>query len=139
MNRNRSRHGGRWPIDWVAATAAVLLGISATLELLAYQFFGQTSIATLFLALYAGLWSSILAVLCIIVMALRWVWIGWSVRANRESADRGAVGGLQHSSLARPDQPGPGDPAVGPVFNESRPRFVAVDEADLRDRLSKAG
>ena len=57
MNSKTQEHEGIQGIGWLAGTVGTVLLISAGLELLAHQVFGQTDIDTLLWALYLGFWT----------------------------------------------------------------------------------
>ena len=94
-------------MDWVAAIAGALLFLSIGLELLAHQFFGRTSLATLLLAIYLSFWSFVLGVAFVVVLALRWLLLMWRrLRAARVSLRQDSLAGLQQWPLEQPERPG---------------------------------
>ena len=59
-------------IGWPAGAVGLLLLISAGLELLAHQVFGQTDIDTLLWALSLGFWTYILGFSGFLILSIQW-------------------------------------------------------------------
>ena len=60
-------------IGWRAGAVGILLLISAGLELLAHQVFGQTDVDTLLWALSLGLWTYILGFSGFLILLVQWL------------------------------------------------------------------
>ncbi|MCI0427124.1 MAG: hypothetical protein L0Z46_03810 [Nitrospiraceae bacterium] len=75
-------------IGWVAGTVGSLLLISAGLELLAHQIFGQIDVDTLIWALALGFWTYVLGFTGFIIFLGRWL-VDWRrVGASRTVMDQ---------------------------------------------------
>jgi hypothetical protein len=77
------RDGGVRITGWLLSTVGLLLLISAGLELLAHQVFGQTDVDTLLWALSLGFWTYVLGFAGFLILSVRWLVDWWRVGASR--------------------------------------------------------
>lgn len=88
MNSQAQGEGGIPKLGWLAGTVGGLLLVSAGLELLAHQMFGQTDVDTLLWALYVGFWIYVLGVASMLVLSVRWLAEWRRDRAYRKDLSR---------------------------------------------------
>ncbi len=81
-------------IGWRAGAVGILLLISAGLELLAHQVFGQTDVDTLLWALSLGFWTYILGFSGFLILSVQWF-----VRRRRVGTSQTA---MNQSSCTQP-------------------------------------
>ena len=139
MNRATQRDAASNGTNWVAASAAALLLVSAGLELLAHQFFGQTSMATLLLAVYLGFWSFVLGIIFVFVLALRGLLAWWRLRAAGETVHRDSVSGPGTRSFVEPGQQAARLVAPDAVLIGPCSRAATGSNDDIPSWLPKAG
>lgn len=126
-------------MNWLVVGAGAVLLISAGLELLAHQFFGQTSMATLLLAVYLGFWSFVLGIIFVFVLALRGLLAWWRLRAAGETVRRDSVSGPGTRSFVEPGQQAARSVAPDAVLIGPSSRAATGSNEDIPSRLPKAG
>lgn len=84
-------HGEIRRIGWLAGTVGLLLLISAGLELLAHQVFGQTDVDTLLWALSLGFWTYVLGFAGFLILSVRWLVDWWRVGASRKAMNQSSI------------------------------------------------
>jgi hypothetical protein len=72
----KERDGGVRITGWPVSTVGLLLLISAGLELLAHQVFGQTDVDTLLWALSLGFWTYVLGFAGFLILSVQWL-VDW--------------------------------------------------------------
>lgn len=83
--------GGVRITGWPVSTVGLLLLISAGLELLAHQVFGQTDVDTLLWALSLGFWTYVLGFAGFLILSVRWLVDWWRVGASRKAMNQSSI------------------------------------------------
>jgi hypothetical protein len=87
----KEREGETQRVGWLAYTVSSLLLISAGLELLAHQVFGQTDMDTLLWALSLGFWTYVLGFAGFLILSIRWL-VDWRhVGASRRAMNQSSI------------------------------------------------
>jgi len=88
MNSKTRENGEFQWTGWVVGGASLLLLISAGLELFVQQTLGHNDVATVILALYLALWSYVLGLGVLLILAM-WCLVEWRrVRIKRAAMSR---------------------------------------------------
>ena len=101
---SKTRESGEFPrTGWVVGSASLLLLLSAGLELFVQQTLGHNSVATVILALFLALWSYVLSLGVLLVLALWWL-VEWRrVRVNRAATSRNSTARSRSGHLEQPE------------------------------------
>jgi hypothetical protein len=114
----KERDGGIRRIGWLVSIIGALLLISAGLELLAHQVFGQIDVDTLLWALYLGFWTYVLGFAGFLILSVRWL-VDWRrVGTSRMAMNQLPFTESKRRRLEKPELEGPPqilEQAVAPV------------------------
>jgi len=101
---SKTRENGEFQwTGWVVGGASLLLLISAGLELFVQQTLGHNDVATVILALYLALWSYVLGLGVLLILAM-WCLVEWRrVRIKRAAMSRDASAGPRSRHLEQPE------------------------------------
>ena len=104
LMNSKTRESGEFPrTGWVVGSASLLLLISAGLELFVQQTLRHNSVATVLLALFLALWSYVLGVGVLLVLAM-WCLVEWRrVRVKRAAMSSDSSAGPRSRHLEKPE------------------------------------
>jgi hypothetical protein len=103
MNSKTRENGEFQRTGWIVGSASLLLLISAGLELFVQQTLGHNSVATVILALSLALWSYVLGLGILLVLAV-WCLVAWRrVRVKRAAMSSDASAGPRSRHLEQPE------------------------------------
>ena len=94
-------------IGWPAGTVGALLLISAGLELLAHQVFGQTDMDMLLWALSLGFWTYLLGFAGVLILSVRWLVDEWRGGASRTAMNPSPLTESKRRRLKESELEGP--------------------------------
>ena len=103
MNSKTRENGEFQRTGWIVGSASLLLLISAGLELFVQQTLGHNSVATVILALLLALWSYVLGLGILLVLAV-WCLVAWRrVRVKRAAMSSDSSAGPRNRHLEQPE------------------------------------
>ena len=103
MNSKTRENGEFQRTGWIVGSASLLLLISAGLELFVQQTLGHNSVATVILALLLALWSYVLGLGILLVLAV-WCLVAWRrVRVKRAAMSSDSSAGPRSRHLEQPE------------------------------------
>jgi membrane protein implicated in regulation of membrane protease activity len=138
---NKTRENGEFQwTGWIVGSASLLLLISAGLELFVQQTLGHNSVATVILALLLALWSYVLGLGILLVLAV-WCLVAWRrVRVKRAAMSSDASAGPRSRHLEQPElrEPQSLQQRVAPVVpsRSSRDSDDRRNETNNRTRVA---
>ena len=107
MNSKTRENGEFKGMGWVVGSASLLLLLSAGLELFVQQTLEHNSVATVLLALYLALWSYVLGLGVLLLLAM-WCLVEWRrMRVKRAAMNSDSSAGPRSRHFEQPEL---GDP-----------------------------
>jgi hypothetical protein len=140
MNSKTREIGEFQRTGWIIGSASLLLLISAGLELFVQQTLGHNSVATVILALLLALWSYVLGLGILLVLAV-WCLVAWRrVRVKRAAMSSDSSAGPRSRHLEKPELRDPQSlqQGVAPVVpsRSSRDSDDGRNETNNRTRVA---